>query len=106
MSLQIPDLVGAEAGEEGVLPACRSTLTSDKRGDEAWQLDEAATYPPGYPRMCQHPECFGEVEGPRDEKDRMPEYDHTDDVDVLVRSTGSRNTNRKRHRLGEVDGSE
>lgn len=101
MSLQRPEPDGDDAGDDGVLPACRATLTGDATDDGTWQRDDPAIYPQGYPPLCQHPKCFGEIDGPRDDDGRMPEYDHADDVDALVRTTECRNTGVKRHRLAD-----
>lgn len=83
---------------DGPAPACGSTMTGPGRSEDEWTTDPAASYPPGYPRLCRHPECFGAMDIDWDEKDRAPAFDHTTEVDQFVRSLGTRNTMKKRHR--------
>jgi hypothetical protein len=78
-------------------PACRTSLTST---DSEWHTKDAAVYPPGYPRLCASPDCFGPAyeAHEQDDEGKLPGFDHTDAVDVFVRSTLSTSTSLRFHR--------
>lgn len=82
--------------KEEVEPACDTSLL-----DGEWDTKEAAVFPPGYPRLCSSPECFGECvpEGAWN-KDGTAEWDHREEVDTLVRSSN----NHKARRVHRMDG--
>jgi hypothetical protein len=87
-------------------PACETNLTGN--GTE-WDTKDAAVFPPGYPRLCSDPNCFGEQFDEYAEKGdrRLPGYDHTEDLDEFVLTTGSNNTSQRLHRpASEVDDAE
>lgn len=68
--------------EEEVAPECDTSLIT---GD--WETKPAAAYPPGYPRLCSSPECFGEcVPEEAWNSDGTAEFDHREEVETLVRS--------------------
>jgi len=88
-----PDSDDAQPAEQPPEPACGSPL-SDTSSTE-WKRRPAEVYPPGYPALCSHPECFG------DELDEnavyAEDYDHAEELDELVVSTGSANTAKRYH---------
>ena len=59
-----------------------------------WMLDNANTYPPGYPRIC--PDCFPEADV--NEDGFAPDFDHREVVDYFVRTGGTKSTGQYRHR--------
>lgn len=72
----------AEDAEE-VSVACETSLI-----DGEWETKAAAVYPPGYPRLCSAEECFGEcVPEEAWNSDGTAEWDHTEEVETLVRSS-------------------
>lgn len=84
-----------QRAESEVEPACGSVLTGT---GSYWIEEDPAIYPPGYPRLCQAPECFHDVDVRED--GTAPDWDHREHVDVLVRSYGGAGTRRRVHRRG------
>jgi len=83
--------------ETGPEPACDTNRTGT---DTEWDTKDAAVYPPGYPRLCSDDACFGNAFEQYAEQDdgHLPGFDHTEDVDEFVRTTGSNNSTQRLHR--------
>jgi len=75
---------------EDVEPACQASLTGT---DSRWTTADPTAFPQGYPRLCQ--DCFDEAE--LDDNGHAQEFDHTNEVNEFVKSTGS-NTASRMHR--------
>jgi hypothetical protein len=90
----LPDHEAAEEPDEDTVDvACETSLI-----DGGWETKEAAVFPPGYPRLCPHPECFGDlVPDEAWEGDGTADFDHNEHVDEFVRST-QRGHSRHMHR--------
>lgn len=72
-----------ETGGDDVEPACDTTLQMAE-----WETVEAVVYPPGYPRLCNAEECFGgDVPDDAWNSDNTAAWDHTAELDTLVRSS-------------------
>lgn len=83
--------------DEGPSPACETTLMASD-----WESKDAAVFPPGYPRLCPHEECFGQhVTEDSWADDGTAAFDHAEVTDTLVRASKS-STSRRMH-LPEVD---
>lgn len=84
-------------GTDEVRPACETTLMASD-----WETKEAAVFPPGYPRLCPHEECFGQhVPDESWAEDGTAAFDHAEVTETLVRASKS-STSRRMH-LPEVD---
>lgn len=96
MSIQssLPEAEPEEPEEDEVGVACETSLI-----DGEWETKDAAVYPPGYPRLCPHPECFGDLVEDEEwaEDGTVPDFDHTEHADKLVRSS-QRGHSRRYHR--------
>jgi len=89
----LPDHEAGEDEADGVSVACETSLI-----DGEWETKEAAVFPRGYPRLCPHDECFGDlVPDEAWAEDGTADFDHNEHVDEFVRST-ERGHSRRMHR--------
>lgn len=88
--------------EERIRPACETTLMASE-----WEDKDAAVFPPGYPRLCPHEECFGQYLEDEDwADDGTAAFDHAEVTDKLVRASKSSTSRRMHlpHGHNEVEG--
>lgn len=92
----LPDHETAAEEEPELDTACETSLI-----DGEWETKDAAVFPPGYPRLCPHEECFGDlVPDEAWHEDGTADFDHNEHVETFVRSS-QRGHSRRMHRRAE-----